>query len=297
VAEAVRILAERLDVPYVIDESVSNDELAKPVRLQAVHLTGRQAFRWTVRSANLDAILVGGAMMIARPERLPRTWQLLGVAGADASQASPSGAEAVGSGIADLDWVDVPLSRVSRDVAERLGIDLVFHPRILNEQPVVALQAGGLDLPAVRRAVEEQLNADSEYRDGVIWIEPRDGASSGPAAFDTAAPRGGDNEMSRLDSALLRRLSIHFTGSGPRTLEQVLESACGRPTRIEAAGERQLPDLAARGTLFEVLEAARLLEGWDWRISPPEGSQAPGSGERPLPVLLIRTPDLSRSAP
>ena len=71
-SDAIRQMSERLGVPYVVDSSVTDAILERPVRLAATHLSGRQAFRWTVRVADLDAILVNGAMLIAEPERLPQ---------------------------------------------------------------------------------------------------------------------------------------------------------------------------------------------------------------------------------
>ncbi|MCL2329991.1 MAG: hypothetical protein FWC56_01660, partial [Phycisphaerae bacterium] len=163
-AHAMDDLADRLGLSYVLDSSVTEAMFARPIQLRAHHLTGRQAFRWTARVAGLDAIWVDGAMLVAVPERLPRTWQRFGTdardllaggerAGGDGqtNQAMADRLTVAGARRVDFDWVDVSLGQVIRDVSAAFGVDVVFHPAITAENPLIRLRGVELNLRAFRR--------------------------------------------------------------------------------------------------------------------------------------------------
>lgn len=289
-AQAVGELAERLGVPYILDPSVSDEMMARPVRLAAVHLDGRQAFRWTVRSAGLDAVWVEGAMMIALPDRLPHNWKLTGVAGgsvrSDGSRATANlnRWEVAQARRAALQWKDAPLSRVAKDISARFGLDVVFHPDILRDQPLVRLVGQDLELAAAIRSLEEQMSASCVYDDGVLWICLRGAAASQPAlpAGETpyaALASEGD------DSILSRPVEI----DGAEDLATALGQAAGMPCRFEGPPLGGPLRVWARGSLLEVLEVGRLLEGWEWTVTAPADAKKA--------ILLIRTHASGRSVP
>ena len=306
--QAVQNLAERLSVPYVLDTSVTDEMLKGPVRLVAAHLTGRQAFRWTARSVGLDAVLVDGAMLIAKPDRLPLTWRATGIAGGEPGQEpSPGGNppaadsdrstaraanqrrspwEQAQTRPAELTWVDAPLSRVARDISVQFGVDAVFDPIILAQEPLVRLEGTGLDWASVRKVLAEQLRATSRYDDGALWIEPAGAAGSGPAVeqAETAPAPGTPGRRMVL---LARPVSIE-PGAGWKGLEQAFSRATGVACRIEHPHGVEPPSLAARGSVSEVLAAMKMLAGWTWRIDRSDAAGrralvivAPGPGRLP----------------
>lgn len=300
--EAVRALAEQLDVPYILDATVDEEALARPVRLSAQHLDGRQAFRWTVRAAGLDAVLVDGAMMIARPDRLPGSWRAVGVvtgaAPSDPGSGPASATQAAGTGDArwaeawrrqaDLAWADAPLSRLVRDVSDRFGVDLVFHAQILEDQPLVRFEGRQVDLAAVIRGLEERLDAVGRYEDGVLWVRPVSSATTPPVTA-TISPSPSPLAPGSEVSVLSRPVRLTAEPATPVDLGQVFQRATGLQCRVGPPAQAQVPFLSAQGTLLEVLEAGRMLAGWNWKISP--------SDEPEKLILLIRTEGSGRSVP
>ena len=49
VGAALAELADRLNMRMIMDRSLRQADLDRPVRMSARHLTGEQAFRWTAR--------------------------------------------------------------------------------------------------------------------------------------------------------------------------------------------------------------------------------------------------------
>lgn len=297
--QAVRELADRLDVAYILDPSVTQEVLGASVRLTAVHLNGRQAFRWTARAAGLDAVVVEGVVVIGRADRLPRVWRLSGSipeAGPAGSRPSPDDADSptleprageFRNRRVDLAWLDAPLSRVRKDISDRFGIDLVFHARILEQQRLVRLEGPSLGWDDVENALGQQLDAVAEYDDGVIRVEPR------PATSRPADPPAGSDPTTLAatdsDSVLFRPVEISFAGGNARNLGETLSRAAGINCRVEAPEGTQWGPISARGSLLEILEAARILEGWECKITAADGPD--GS------ILLIRTGGSGRSVP
>lgn len=281
-AQALSDLAGRLKAPYILDASVTDDVLQRRVRFTAAHLDGRQALRWTAKSVGLDAVLVDGAMVIAAPERLPGTWRLTGTAGSP-----PVGLpehlsrwQAARAVKKDMAWVDVPLSRVARDISTLFGVDVVFSPEILSDQGLVRLEGTGLGLDEVLKAISEQLQASARFEDGVIWIQPSRTAESRPAVAPTDTPAMALAGPVGQTNMLGRAISVDFPGPGADTLGQALRQA-GVDCRVEPGVEQATKRLQSRGTLAEILEAGRMLEGWDWRMADEKDAQGP--------VLVLRT--------
>lgn len=297
VSEAVRELARRLSTPYILDSSVTDEMMARSVRFTAGHLNGRQAFRWTVRVAGLEAAFVEGTAMIAQPERLPLVWRKASAATNEGGQAETSPAAGAAAGQwqsamaqkADLAWVDVPLSRVTRDISERFGIDVIFHPRIVADQPLIRLQGEQLGLAAVREALGTQLAVESQYDDGVLWVEPRDLAVSRPAA--AASEGAGAAALAKGDpgSVLSRPIELRVESGKADDLGEALSRAAGIKCRVRVSSGAVLGPVAARGRLGEVLEAGRLVGGWEYKISPGDGTAGP--------ILLIQVGGSGRSVP
>ena len=284
-SDAIRQLSDRLGVPYVLDSSVTDAMLDKQVRFAAAHLSGRQAFRWTVRVADLDAILVNGAMLIAEPERVPQIWQSLGTDGSN--RGSESGQGGISSPItppawsqaaevrrADLDWVEAPLSLVAHEVSVKFGVDLVFHPAILAEEPHIRLKGTGFDLKMVRKIFIEQMKASCRYDDGVLWVEPGSAnkATDSRPAIELAATMPAGGVPIRGAALLTRTVSVELGGKDWGATERELSRSTGIPCRINAPAGTQPPVLSARGSLAEVLEALRLLAGWRWQLDPGAGN-------------------------
>ncbi len=284
--EAVQELAARIGVPYVLDASVTNEMMARRVRLVASHLTGRQAFRWTLRSVGLEGVLVDGAMVVAQPERLPAAWRLArelttpgnatGVHEGSMVRTATDGLwQAARARRADLAWVDVPLTRVAREVSMAFGIDVAFDPRVAGEQGLVRLEGSALPLDAVLEAFREQLHASGRYEDGILWVEPAGAANSRPASEPsetTSTELAGPSEPTTM---LTRMVSIDSTGAGADRLERAFREAAGTECRVAAAPGVVSSSLQARGGLVEILEAGRLLEGWVWRLDRSGPSESP----------------------
>lgn len=271
--DAINELSSRLNTPYVLDTSVTQETLTRPVRMSATRLTGRQAFRWTVRTVGFDAVLINGAMLIAAPDRLPRTWQIMGAIGPDGN---PSRTDPQKTGLhmitesealrVDLDWMDAPLSRVSRDISDRFGVDVIFHSSILSAEPLIRLQGQDLNLETIRQAFAEQIGATCRYEDGVFWVQPdqanakREGMElpEPPSTMDTTP-------MGPLPSS--RPIRICVQNEGWNTLERQFSQTSGINCRIQVASGVEAPIMSARSTILEGLEALRLLAGWSWQFT------------------------------
>jgi len=142
-------------------------------------------------------------------------------------------------------------------------VDVVFHPRILQDPPLIRFEGTQVGLAEVNGALAEQLKGVSGYYDGVIWVRPSDADAPAPSTRPAAsapselAVEGGNSVLSRpfevrLDPGRYRKVGRGIGQSGGYKLPG--------PGRTRRAGR----SLAARGSLGEVLEAARLACGWRW---------------------------------
>ncbi len=185
------------------------------------------------------------------------------------------------------------------DVSVRFGVDVVFAPEVLANQDLIQLEAPAAGLDAVQTALAGQLKASITFVDGVLWAAPAAEAATQPAsgpALDAGnllpAPDAGEAATSPeapapeappprdADDVWGRPVRIQRSVREWPRLARQLGAAAGVDCRIDAAGAAA-PSVEAEGPLATVLEAARILEGWSWTLTPAEPGKAP--------VLLLRT--------
>jgi hypothetical protein len=277
-SQALPELATRLEVPYILDASVDEAAMGRPIRMSARHLSGEQAFRWLARLADLQAVLVDGTFLVATPDRLPAVWRV-------ARDSTGAADTATRPQRIDLSWIDAPPSRVAADVAEHYGIDVVFHPDVLAEggQRVHAerSQASVNDICAV---LADQLGAQVELLDGAVWVHPATGAvPSRPAS--NPAPAGSVTSWAGRDPLLDRPLVVEASIGTWLALADRLGVAGGVRCAVSMPPGVPYPRIEARGTVGEVLEAGRLLGYLSWKLD-----EDPADGARILRLEARRGP-------
>lgn len=260
-------LSKDLATPYVVDAAVPAEAMDQRLRLFAAHLTGGQAFRWAARLGGLAAVVRDGAVLIAPPANLPRLWRLT----AELPSADPAEQErllAIDQARASITWIDAPLSSIGRDVSANLGIDTIFHPRVLAQEGLVHMESSQASLDAIRRALEEQLKTRTQIYDGALWVVPDDLPAEAPATQSSA---GG---------ILSPQADGPAAGVGPLDQFVILDESVtdwpgfsGRLSRAAGVACRVAPGVGgfgvpwqARGAAGEVLEAARLLGRLSWAL-------------------------------
>ncbi len=295
VGAAIAELAGRLETTCVLDESLDRSAWTAPVRFYARHLTGEQALRWLARLAELEAVRADGILLITRPRE---TVEPAAVADRHVQAAWAALATRTGT----VKWVDAPLSRVARDVAEAFGVDLIPHPSLLAASLLVDQESESATLAEVCRALEEQLSARALYLDGAIALT---GADAGPAwahgAIPCAPPATPPASQPAEGPPSRPAGTQHEPGPPFRLLGLPLKTAAGRGLWETLAGVlrdadcdgcvEEIPagqalfDVDADGTVLEVLEATRLLGLAEWSAGPP-------GAERGLTVRVagVKTP-------
>jgi len=289
--QAVEELAGQYSLPVLFDASVTPEIAQAPVRLFARHLTGRQALKWLARWGGVEAVFVDGSLLIARPERLPRIWQKE-VAASVGSQPAPQAPWlAIRDRLADLEWVDAPLSLVARDVSTRFGIDLIIHPEVLKAEHLINLQQTGITLGQLCDSLASQLEAGVDIADGALWVRPRGdlaatqpgtqpaGSTTRSAALRNPPASDGFPQVS-LEALLARQVVIDPPVPDWATFAKRLTAGSRIDVKLQVAAGARPPDWVARGTVREILEAANLLGRLDYQIEPA----GVGNG----PVLLIK---------
>jgi hypothetical protein len=260
-------LSKDLETPYVVDAAVPAEAMDQRLRLFAARLTGGQAFRWAARLGGLAAVVRDGAVLIAPPASLPRLWRLV----AELPSTGPAEQErllAIDQARASITWIDAPLSSIGRDVSANLGIDMIFHPRVLAQEGLVHLEASQASLNTIRQALEEQLKTRTQIYDGALWVVPDDLPADTPAT----RPSAGDVSLPLADRPA--------AGVGPLDQFVILDESVadwpafsGRLSRAAGVPCRVTPGVGvfgvpwqARGAAGEVLEAARLLGRLSWEL-------------------------------
>lgn len=270
--EALREVVGRLDLPYILDASVTPEAAKTRIRLLTTHLDGRQTLRWLARSAGLDAVVIDGTILVARSERLPDAWRW---------RQGPSDEGANWPGLkertAAVDWVDVPLSVVIRDVPRLFSVDLVVHPDVLAKENLVHFQSPDSTLESVCSELVKNLDAEVGFYDGVIWARPahltRPPVASAPAALPALI-------NARLDKPLGRLLAVDKPPADWQALKGLIARSTGVTCRMEIASGASPISLEGRGTAGDILEGARLLGFMSYQLLP--------SGENGSPTLLIQ---------
>ncbi|HSW45058.1 MAG TPA: hypothetical protein VLM89_05760 [Phycisphaerae bacterium] len=288
--QAVEDLSARFNLPVLMDTSVTPDIARQPVRMFARHLTGRQALNWLARWAGLEAAFVDGSLLIAAGDRLPRVWRR--------EIAPPTGSQPVSEPAwlsirdrtADLEWVDVPLSLVAREVSARFGVDVIFDAAVLQGEALVNLRQTGITLGGACQSLADQLGAVIAFVDGALWVRPRaDAGASQPttrASTAPAPPPGLPPALATLETVLDREVVFDRPPPDWRSFAKAIAGSARVEYRLEVPPEAAPPDFVARGTAREILEAGKLLGRLDFQIEPSTG------GNRP--VLLIRAHRLGR---
>jgi len=265
-ADAARMLAERLGLTCVLDESVPPETADRRVRLYAAHLTGRQALRWLARWVELEAVVLDGTVLIADPQRLPRVWRRLADREMDAL--SDEQARTLLARTGTVAWIDAPLSVVARNVASSFGVDLIFHPALVASQKVVYLPKEQAALGDVCRKVAAMLEARFEIRDGAIWMVPRDAQLRPPALPPAAVASRPAGVPSRLEVLLAAPLAIRPPIRDWDALAEAIATATGLDCRVEGGRTGGVPAFEAAGSAFEVLQAGALLGLFDYGVEP-----------------------------
>lgn len=281
-------LAHELKTPYVVDRAVPAEAMEQRIRLYAAHLTGGQAFRWAARLAGLEAVVRDGMVLLAPPQNLPRLWRLAGESPAEAASAAER-RRMLDERRINVTWIDMPLSSIARDISARLGIDVIFHPAILSAGGLVHFEDPDASLKTIRGVLEQQLKAQSEIFDGALWVVPADLEPDIPAtrpAVAVDAPPIAANQAEDTKNPMNQFMMVDAS-------IRSWTDFCDLLSRIAGVACRTVPEqavfgspLEARGTVAEVLEAARLLGRLTWRwipgseIAPPTIEIRPGPANR-----------------
>jgi hypothetical protein len=187
--------------------------------------------------------------------------------------------EALAERRASVTWIDTPLSGVARDISSKFGIDAIFHPEILSDEPLIHLELSEASFDMIRAALHEQLKARTALIDGALWAVPAgielDEPTTRPS-FVSPASEEDAHPPGPLDQFVILVRSVRSW-----------QVCCDRLSRATGVVCRVVPregpftsPLDARGTVGEVLESAQLLGCLAWRLTP-------GGGDRPS-ALEIR---------
>ena len=281
--QAVDELADRLGLTCVLDASVSADVAGQRVRLVACHLTGRQALSWLARWAGLEVGMAETTAVLAPPGRLPAVWRRFAMS--RPASDDDRHLAALLARRAKFGCVDAPLSLVARQVADRFNVDLIFHPDLLAEQKLIQVAPADRSLEDFCRIVADQLQAKRAYLDGAFWIHrpAREGMpATAPAQPPLNAVTPAEKTIAVARDRLLRTLVIDRPPASWPALAGQLFAATGLDCRVRSADTSAPPSFEAAGSVFEILEAGRLLKMLDYHIEP-------GDGRHPA-TLLITVP-------
>lgn len=281
-------LAGRLGVVSRFDDSVTAAHLDERIRMDARHLDGAQALRWLGRLAGLVVVERQGVWLVASPEALPRVWQrtLPGPVAVSVSLEGILQGAPQGSPPPDIDWLDAPLSRVARDVAEGYRLDMVFAPELQSLQPMITATLSHAALRDVLEEIQRQLAARMWLWDGALWVQPADALA--PSGVDEPAPlwkrhtSDGQQEGDGASETQLPVSSIHIDQRQDswQAFAERLQTP-GMTVRLEISPGHAWPGMLVRGTAREILTAAALLD----RLEYQQRDQDPDAG----PILVIRT--------
>ena len=270
-ADALRELADRYELLCVLDGAVPDEAAHVRVRMFASHLTARQALRYLARWADLESVFHDDTVLLAPPERLPRTWRHQ--ADRDAAPSADRQAEVLFARSGKVDWIDAPLSLVARDVSATFGVDVIFHRALIAAQKIVHLPETTATLREICGNLSEQLEATHAYRDGAIWVYPPSAEPRTRPAQPATIPAP---ESLFTGVEVLRALSLRIEGpiAGWQDLADRMAEQTGLSCRVEPQTPDPAPRFEASGTALEVLEAAALLGLFTYRVEET-GPDAP----------------------
>ena len=270
--EALLELSGRLSLPYILDDSVPTDVLERPIRLTARHLTGQQTLRWLARMVDLEAVVVEGTVLLAPAERLPQTWRLTGTGDAPPRNSDLERWQTTLNQSISVQWMDVPLSRVARDLEEQMGFDVIFAPSVLEQGDLIRLEEPKITVEATIRHLSEILNVRADFMDGALWFHSgREPIFRAPARSTTvptvpdSGPAEGMDRMIQLDESL---------SSWSALADRLAEKLGARP-QIEIPAGTGAPDIQAAGSIDDILEAGQLMGWFVWHLGPLPDSDRP----------------------
>jgi len=275
-SQALPRLAEQLNLPYILDPSVTPDLAQTRIRMFAAHLSGQQAIRWLARSAGLEAVIIEGTILIAKPERLPRawryrepvtTWTSKGVPGTSRPSQDTTRLRKARDKRANVNWIDKPLSGVLRDVSHNFGVDIVVHPTIMATQPLLQFEQAQADLDTVCDALAQQLNARLIYIDGAFWARPRKGKhaqETQPATSRTSGSPTYRPAPSQL--GLARWVTIDRSVTSWQAFADQLARASDLNCRIQPPALAETACVEAKGSVEDVLNGAQMLGHLSWAL-------------------------------
>jgi hypothetical protein len=265
--DALDSLSKELGVPFLLDPSVGPEVLERRLRLYAGHLTGAEAFRWAARLAGAEAVFREDLVLIAAGSQVPRVWRLTGGKGPISSQRLDR-LRQVAQRRVDVSWLDLPLSAVARNASSQFGIDVVFHQRLLADEPLVRCEQAQAGLETVCRTLEAQLKARTAILDGAVWVVPQDEPLETPATqpartgWSDDTPRLSGSDIGRLERIVVIDSSVKsWTAFCDR-----IGRATGVTCRATPTG-LSWPGFEGIGTAVDILESARLLGKLTWRAS------------------------------
>lgn len=272
-SQAVHELAAKLNLAYVLDESVSTELAQTPVRFMADHLTGREALRWLARWVGVEAVVMGETVYLAPPGRLPRAWEH-DLLDPSAGQIGRARWEQALTRRADITWIDAPLSLVARNISKEYGIDLILPPDVLAGHDLVQIERLQIGLEDLCEALGTALGTQLGYSDGVVTDnrhrDPQTQEAASSPAPAVAAPAG-----PALPSPLAAPLAIDQPLADWLTFRARLSTATGLDCRLEGTPPGRPPFAQARGSVQEILDAASMLGVLDFQFLRPEGQNAP----------------------
>jgi hypothetical protein len=285
-------ICNRAGCDYAVDSSVLPKQLDRPVRMYAQHLSVLQVIRWAARIADLEVIRHKDHLLLTSPDVLGVTWdqsripsQVVDVGNAMQSTSAPVEQK---KGIrrppdasvsfscldrkADLEWLDAPLSRVSRDISRKYGIDFLIHPGVREFQPLVQLNGSRITLKQACQILGKQIKADIFLIDNVLWaVQSEDSQIKRKLfAWRTDTPEHGN----RAYAGLQRRVLIEKTVRDWNVFADQFTRSIGMPCRLAGSRPGRFPEIRAEGSAREILEAARLcgLINWSMKGEPADGA-------------------------
>jgi len=278
-ADAARELADRYALTCVFDTSVSTETKRERVRMEAAHLTGRQALRWLARWADLEAVILGATVFLAPPDRLPRIWRLR--ADRNATERADRRIEELPARTGTVAWIDAPLSLVARDVSAVFGVDMIFHRRLVASQKTVYLPEVSDTLASVCEKLAELLEASYTCLDGAIWVYPAAARTRPAASAPAGSPVAASAVPTTAEVLLADPLVVARPVEGWEALAARITAQTGLACLVEPPAADPPPAFEAAGPAHTVLEAAALLGLFTYQVEPARPDAPAGIVLRP----------------
>ncbi len=284
-------VSELAGCKYSIDSSVSSEHLRRPVRMYARHLSALQLTDWAVRLVDLEMVCLEDRLVVVAPQNwaswrweVAPTFNMWKVG--DPSAAGPSSQPAQwekcvskeqGNPLltqkADIEWTDSPLSRVCRDISDRFGVDLLIHPQLRQYQPLVNFQGSSVSLGALCEVLAKQVKADIFLIGKVLWAVEHNEIWMKNRVFRRQSDIS-KQDWIRVGPDLERPLFVDEKVANWAAWATKLSEAGGLRCRLVSEGKGRYPDIQAKGSVREILEAARLCDLIYWSMGREQADGA-----------------------